>query len=112
MKFFDLFVLSNSFMSLVVGQNLCDEFYGLNCPEESSWSVGTCLKQLDQESINKECLDFIQLHDTCKVKKNRNSFVCFSCCLICSQSINKLMHRMILIHIALVKNIQVKISSS
>ena len=35
-----------------------------NCPEESSWGVGDCLKKLD--SLPESCSAFIKLHDACK----------------------------------------------
>lgn len=42
----------------------CDDEYGANCPEESSWGVGDCLKKLD--SLPESCSAFIKLHDACK----------------------------------------------
>ena len=48
------------------GQNFCDEEYGTNCPEESGWSVGSCLKQVDQSLLSEKCLEFIKLHDVCE----------------------------------------------
>lgn len=67
MKLFSFLIVSVP--SIIIGQNLCDDSYGLYCPEEAGWDVGNCLKKLpNQEVITNECLSFISLHDFCKVK--------------------------------------------
>lgn len=65
MKLLNLLILTLSPLSL--GQNLCDESYGLYCPEESGWGVGECLNKLEKEKLNNECVSFISLHEICKV---------------------------------------------
>lgn len=56
-----------SLIPISLGQNLCDDNYGLYCPEESGWDVGNCLKKrINEDIITKECQSFISLHDACK----------------------------------------------
>jgi hypothetical protein len=52
-------------LTLTNGQNLCDDSYALNCPEESGWDVGNCLKKTG--NLDPVCESFIALHDICKV---------------------------------------------
>lgn len=42
----------------------CDSEYGEHCPEESGWSVGDCLKNLNE--VSSACSDFISMTDICK----------------------------------------------
>jgi hypothetical protein len=51
----------------VVAQNPCDDAYGAHCPEKSGWSVGECLKKVeDGNAISEKCAEFINMHDKCK----------------------------------------------
>ena len=47
-------------------QNYCDEEYGVHCPEESGWNVGSCLKKSDKSLLSAKCVEFINLHDSCE----------------------------------------------
>jgi hypothetical protein len=54
------------FIISCLSQIPCDEAYGTNCPESSGFEVGDCLKKLEPSSLSKECLNYIDLHETCK----------------------------------------------
>merc|ERR1719453_697385 len=41
----------------------CDDEYGANCPEESGWAVGECLRKTE---VSAACSSFIEMHDACK----------------------------------------------
>lgn len=66
MTFISLFVVLAIVISITVAQIPCDDAYGANCPEASGYEVGECLKNVDQSSLSKDCLDFIALHESCR----------------------------------------------
>lgn len=66
------FVLLCSALVAVYGQIPCDDAYGQHCPEESGFGVGDCLKKAGLESLSEGCINYIQLHDTCREDLSKN----------------------------------------
>jgi hypothetical protein len=63
--FFKLFLFLTA-ICVVSAQIPCDAAYGQFCPEETGFGVGDCLLKQNLEALGEPCINFIQLHNTCK----------------------------------------------